>query len=438
MRKDSTTIALCGQPNCGKSTVFNAITGASQHVANYPGVTVEKMSGFYRDGDLKIEVVDLPGTYSLTSYSLEERVTRDFLLEENPSAVVNVVDASNLERNLYLTLQLIEMELPLVMDLNMMDVAERRHILIDSDVLATHLGVPVVETTIKSGRGKKELLSAISRMVRSEGAVRGLKVDYGPLESYLEEVETRLLDEVEHLDYSRRWMTLKLVEGDAEAIKYIHNKLEHPRPFLMFLDQKRALFERNHEELPARHMAYCRYALAAKIGQACVTSEAKPQRPLSDRIDGWVCNRFFGPLLLVGVLYMLYYLSIVQGYNVTNYTWPVLAWIRNTTASLMPDPGFIEIPLARSFALWFVDSINALLNYIPIFFILFGLIAILEDSGYMPRMAFILDRLFSRFGLHGSSTLPMVLGVSTWADARCRLLCPPKGFRMRGPGWPPS
>ncbi len=410
MKTISTLIALTGQPNCGKSTVFNAITGASQHVANYPGVTVEKMSGFCRHEDLKIEVVDLPGTYSLTSYSLEERVTRGFLLEENPPVVVNVVDASNLERNLYLTLQLLEMEMPLVMDLNMMDVAERRHIRIDTDALSKDLGVPVVGTAIKNGKGKKELLTAISGMVHSRGAAPEMRVDYGSLEPLLGEVEARLSEEVEHLDYSKRWMAIKLLEGDAEALKYIHNKMEKSDPFLAFLDGKRSLFERNHEELPARHMAYCRYALAARISKKCVTPRDVYRRPLSDRIDGWVCHRLLGPLILVGVLYMLYYLSIVQGYNLTNYTWPLLAWIRNTTAGLMPDPGFIEIPLIRSFALWFVDSINALLNYIPIFFILFGLIAILEDSGYMPRMAFILDRLFSRYGLHGSSTLPMVLG----------------------------
>ncbi|MCD6295462.1 MAG: ferrous iron transport protein B, partial [Deltaproteobacteria bacterium] len=411
MKRASTLVALAGQPNCGKSTAFNALTGASQHVANYPGVTVEKMIGHYRHDGLKVEVVDLPGTYSLTSYSLEERVTRGFLLEEKPSVVVNVSDAANVKRNLYLSLQLLEMELPLVVELNMMDVAERRGIRIDSEELERRLGVPVVETTIKAGRGKKELLASISRVAQSEDSPGGMHIDYGPMEPFIKEIEIRLSgDALGAMDYPLRWLAVKLMEEDDEALKYIQEKLLKPGPFMEFAEKKREEFESQFEELPARHIAYARYQLAETIGNACVTPKTGNQRPLSDKIDGVVCNRFLGPMILVGVLYLLYYLSIVQGYNLTSYTWPLLAKIRSITAALAPSPGFIEIPLARAFSLWFVDSINALLNYIPIFFILFGLIAILEDSGYMPRMAFILDRLFSRFGLHGSSTLPMILG----------------------------
>lgn len=155
MKRDKVLLALAGQPNTGKSTVFNALTGASQHVANYPGVTVEKMTGFYRYDGVKVEVVDLPGTYSLTSYSPEERVSRDFLLHESPSVVVNVADASNLKRHLYLTFQLLEMQVPLVLNLNMMDVAEGRGLEIDTKELSRQLGVPVVPTAIKTGRGKK-------------------------------------------------------------------------------------------------------------------------------------------------------------------------------------------------------------------------------------------------------------------------------------------
>ncbi|EFK09062.1 ferrous iron transport protein B [delta proteobacterium NaphS2] len=411
MTRDSVLITLAGQPNCGKSTVFNALTGASQHVANYPGVTVEKMAGRYNYDGLKVEVVDLPGTYSLTSYSLEERVTRGFLLAEKPSIVVNVVDAANLTRNLYLTLQLLEMEIPLVVDLNMMDVAHRRGIRIDPEKLARHLGASVVQTAIKTGRGKEALLSAISRAGRSSSAHQTMRIDYGPMEPFIREITARLIsDAPEAADYPVRWLAVKIMEGDAEALKYIRGKLTNPNSFLEFAAKKRQDFESQFEELPTRYMAYRRYAHAESIGKACVVTKTGNRRPMSDKVDQVVCNRFLGPMILVGVLYLLYYLSIVQGYNLTNYTWPLLAKIRNITAALAPSPGFIEIPLLRAFSLWFVDSINALLNYIPIFFILFSLIAILEDSGYMPRMAFILDRLFSKFGLHGSSTLPMVLG----------------------------
>eukprot|EP00828_Plagiopyla_frontata_P011445 TRINITY_DN16330_c0_g2_i1.p1 TRINITY_DN16330_c0_g2~~TRINITY_DN16330_c0_g2_i1.p1 ORF type:complete len:244 (-),score=57.37 TRINITY_DN16330_c0_g2_i1:495-1226(-) len=240
MKRASILIALAGQPNCGKSTVFNALTGASQHVANYPGVTVEKMAGRYTHDGLTVEVVDLPGTYSLTSYSLEERVTRGFLLEEKPSVVINVADAANLTRNLYLTLQLLEMEIPLVVDLNMMDVAERRGIRIDPEELAGRLDSPVVQTAIKTGRGRKELLSAISGVGRSKAVPRVMHIDYGPMEPFIKEIETRLSSDVpEVMDYPLRWLAVKIMEGDDEALKYIQDKLSNPDPFLEFAAKKK-------------------------------------------------------------------------------------------------------------------------------------------------------------------------------------------------------
>jgi len=355
VKEEKVLVALAGQPNSGKSTVFNALTGASQHVANYPGVTVEKKAGTYKHDGTKVEVVDLPGTYSLTSYSLEERVSRNFLLHENPSVVVNVTDASNLKRSLYLTFQLLELEIPVVLDLNMMDVAKRRSIEID-----------------------------VEEKLSGETALDG--------------------------NYPLRWLVLKLMEGDSEAQNLIHRNHSDPDEILEFVEKQRQAFEFEHDEAPEKHIAFRRYHVAETIAKSCIRPKPNSSTPLSDKADRFICNRFLGPVILVGVIYLLYYLSIVQGYNLTNYTWPVLAKLRSLIESIMPNPGFIAEPLIRSFSLWFVDSINALLNYIPIFFILFGLIAILEDSGYMPRMAFILDRLFQRFGLHGQSTLSMVLG----------------------------
>ena len=159
------------------------------------------------------------------------------------------------------------------------------------------------------------------------------------------------------------------------------------------------------------HIANSRYRAADAVVRTCLTLPKGVRRPFSDKIDGIVCHRILGPVIMVGIIWLLYYLAIVQGYNITNYTWPLLAKVRSLTEAVMPQPGFIDIPLIREFALWIVDSVNALLNYIPIFFILFGLIAVLEGQRlHAPRMAFIMDRLFSRFGLHGQSTLPMVLG----------------------------
>lgn len=411
MNSDKTLIALAGQPNCGKSTLFNALTGASQHVANYPGVTVDKMTGWFKNNGDKVEVVDLPGTYSLTSFSLEERVSRDFLLHEKPTTVVNVTDASNLKRSLYLTFQLLEMEMPLILVLNMMDVADNRGFEIDAGKMKKMLGVDVIPTTMKTGRGKKELLDAIAAPHDAKMLGKPLNIDYGDMEPFIREIESRLARESSaSAKYSLRWMAIKLMENDAEVQRLVRELHPDPETFFRFIDEKRAAFEAMHKEAPEMHIAHRRYQAADDIGKACIKTNNEERKTLSDKIDGFVCNRYLGPIILVGVIYLLYYLSIVQGYNLTNYTWPLLAKLRSLVEALAPAPGFIDIPLMRSFSLWFIDSINALLNYIPIFFILFSLIAILEDTGYMPRMAFIMDRLFSRYGLHGQSTLPMVLG----------------------------
>ncbi|MFW6052910.1 MAG: ferrous iron transport protein B [Desulfosalsimonas sp.] len=410
--KEKVVLALAGQPNSGKSTVFNTFTGARQHVANYPGVTVEKKIGWYTHNGVKTEVVDLPGTYSLTSYSPEEQITRDFILRGEPSVVVNVMDASNLKRCLFLTFQLMEMNPPLILNLNMIDLAEKRGITIDTDKLSEKLGIPVIPTNMKTGRGKQELLDTIAAAADRGIKRKAVNIDYGEMEPFLRDIENRISAEFPQLStkYPLRWLAIKLMEGDGEVRKLVLENHPEPRDLIKSIDKWRADFEANHGEMPEIHIATQRYQTAGQIAKSCMESKTVSKLPLSDRIDKLVCHRLLGPVILVGVIWLLYYLSIVQGYNVTNYTWPLLAKLRGLTEALMPAPGFIEIPLIRSFGLWFVDSINALLNYIPIFFILFGLIAILEDSGYMPRMAFIMDRLFSRYGLHGQSTLPMVLG----------------------------
>nr|WP_320192315.1 ferrous iron transport protein B [uncultured Desulfobacter sp.] len=408
---DRLLVALAGQPNCGKSTVFNALTGAKQHVANYPGVTVDKMSGWYKHGDTRVDVVDLPGTYSLTFYSPEERVSRDFILNEKPDVVVNVMDASNIKRCLYLTFQVMEMETPMILDLNMMDVAENRGVTINVDALTRSLGVPVVATSMKQGRGKQELFDAIAGAGSKNLTAAQFKVDYGPMETGIRNICQMIREDTGDLEaYPARWLAVKLMEGDEEIQKLIVEKGAQGRQILDHVKELRDQFEAEYDQDTAFAVAQARYMAADKVTSGCLTLPAEKKQPMSDRIDAVVCHKFMGPVVLVAVIWLLYYLSIVQGYNLTNYTWPLLAKLRGFVADIVPAAGFIDVPLISAFALWLIDSVNALLNYIPIFFILFGLIAIMEDSGYMPRMAFIMDRLFSRYGLHGQSTLPMVLG----------------------------
>jgi ferrous iron transport protein B len=403
-------IALAGQPNCGKSTLFNALTGASQHVANYPGVTVEKKTGTFKSDDQKFRVTDLPGTYSLTSFSLEERVARDFILNDKPQLLVNVVDSMTLKRGLYFTFQVMETGRPVILAVNMMDLAKKNKIEIDHENLASRLGIEVVLTSMKTGEGKQEIIDCVQNLSKAEKLKAPAQLDYQDMEPYLRQIEI-LLSKTSFFEKEipGRWAAVKLMEGDENVENLVSNEKECTQILNKVLELRNK-FEDEYNLKPEMYISKRRFEIADDVIRTSVKRQNNPKKNITDILDSFFCHKILGPVLLVGVIYLLYYLSIVQGYNITNYTWPLLAKIRTFTENIMPAPGFIDEPLIRAFSLWFVDSINALLNYIPIFFILFSLIAVLEDSGYMPRMAFIMDRLLSRFGLHGQSTLPMVLG----------------------------
>ncbi|MFH1914535.1 MAG: ferrous iron transport protein B [Pseudomonadota bacterium] len=406
----SLLVALAGQPNCGKSTVFNMLTGARQHVANYPGVTVEKKTGFFPLGDMRVELVDLPGTYSLTSYSLEERVARDFLLNDNPGVVIDVADASNLKRNLYLTIQLLEMEVPTVVALNMMDVATRRGQSVDIAKLEQLLSVPVVPTVAKKGEGKEAIRIAVEH-AHAEKTVAPFVVDYGPLESRIDEISAMLAgDPTLGAQYPVRWLAVKLLENDHEAEVLLRRVHSAPQSVLDAVVLARAGFLEGEGRDIERHIAYARHAAAGRIAREVVAVEEGRGRSLSDKADQFICHRVLGPVILVLILLALYQVSIVFGGWLAAEVWPLWGGIETFVSDLLPAAGFAEDPLVRSLGEWVVKSMTAILNYLPIFLLLFAFIAAMEDSGYMPRMAFILDRLFRRFGLHGQSTLPMILG----------------------------
>ena len=421
---DGILVALAGQPNCGKSTIFNAITGARQHVANYPGVTVEKKTGRFSVDGIRVELIDLPGTYSLTSYSLEEKVSRDFILKSKPDLIVNVVDASNLKRNLYLTLQLIEMDRPLALALNMMDVARRRGQRLDHFGLSKELGLPVIPTMAKKGDGIAELKAAMARCGNNGHKCqacgtcacgvehqRRYRIDYGLLEKHIENL-IGLLGGFKTLPpVPLRWLAIKVLEGDSEAISLL--KSDAPTESATILnqtDQIRETFAKEAGLAAERHIAFTRHRAANSLADKYLRVAEGGKKNLSDKIDQIVCHKVTGPLILLGVLFLLYQISIVYGGDLAARIWPLWAKGQNYLTVLLPEAGFLEDPLLYSLGLWVMKSIAAILNYLPIFLLLFALIAILEDSGYMPRMAFLLDRLFRRFGLHGQSTLPLILG----------------------------
>ncbi|KLE05828.1 ferrous iron transport protein B [Aliarcobacter butzleri] len=396
---------LAGQPNCGKSTIFNLVSGIEQHIANYPGVTVDKKVGFFKYQDYKIQMVDLPGTYSFSSYSLEERVAKEYIINENPDIIINVVDASNLKRNLYLTFQLLEMGLPVIVVLNMMDVASRREIRIDSQKISSMLNCPVVEASGAKGIGGDEIMKSVVSLYENKTNFEEFKINYEELESFILEIEEQIKDSTSNL--SKRWLAIKALEGDETIIKYLNNEFPTIKDTL---EKQNSLFETRYDKNIVTFLATFRYDSAEIIYQKTVKHENKNQETLTDKADKIVLNRFLALPILFILMFLVYEISIVMGYKLTDYTWPILASFKNLVIDFMPEASFTDVPMITDFAIWMVNSANALLNYIPIFFILFALIAIMEDVGYMPRMAFILDRVFRKFGLHGQSTLPLVLG----------------------------
>lgn len=408
LNKRGLLIAIAGQQNSGKSTLFNVLTGLRQHIANYPGVTVDKKSGFYQFDGQKVEAVDLPGTYALTSYSPEERVARDFLIHEQPDLIVNVINAANLERGLYLTFQLMELGRPMLIVLNMVDVAESLGLTIDADKLEAHLGIPVVTTVASKAQGVSDLKAKISEVAVL--AKTPPTLDYEEWSAAIAKLSQLWSAEVVLSDYPSRWAAIQLLEGDEGIVQAIGRKAEHLKEQLI---KSAADIDREFTEkigcTAADTMSRCRVAAARAAYAAAVKHSNQKHVNLTERIDSLVLNRFLAPFFLVFTIWVIYQLSIVQGYELTAMTWPLLAGMRNFIASVLPAAGFLFDPLVRDIGLWMVDSANTLLNYVPIFFILFGLIAILEDSGYMARIAFIIDRILHRFGLHGQSTLPMIL-----------------------------
>lgn len=413
-------VALAGQPNCGKSTIFNMLTGARQHVANYPGVTVDKKWGSYAADGYRVEVVDLPGTYSLTSYSQEERIARDFILLERPEVVVAVVDAANLERSLYLVFQLRELGVPMVLCLNMMDVAENRGFEIDTQVLASELGMPVVPTVAKKGKGRKELKEAVEAVVSDRGRGMGnWSLPYGPeLESVLEQLAARL-EECDHLteDLPGRWLAVKLMENDLEARRLV---LHHPhygdeisgKALCQYADDLRCEFLETQKKSPEKIIAASRYSLAAQIGDKSILKKQGSAQTLTDKIDAVLLQPALAPIILALILLTFYQVTMVYGTMLANWIFPFFQSAKILVSALFPkSPDLLREGLLQSLVVnGLVGGIVAILYYLPIFLVLFGCIAILEDSGYMARIAFIMDRVLRGFGLHGQSTLPMILG----------------------------
>jgi ferrous iron transport protein B len=404
----SATIALAGNPNSGKTTLFNELTGARQHVGNYPGVTVEKKSGTYIKGDTRITVVDLPGTYSLTAYSPEEVAARDFLLKEKPRVVVNIVDASNLERHLYLTVQFMEMGVPVCLALNMMDVAKTRGIEIRTDRLSELLGVPVVPTVARSGKGKDELMTAAS-MGDAAPKKDPLRLSYGEdLDRALDDMETCVRSSSEISErYDSRWLSLKFLENDRKIIGMVRDTDENLYERLAKIaDLVTVHLKKTLDTSPEAMIADYRYGFISSIMKQGVLSHRFDENRLflSDRIDKVLVNRLAGPLIMAAVLFGLYGFTFNFSEAPVSWLESGIAWIAAAADAHMPDSMLKSLVISG-----IIDGVGGVLGFAPLIMFMFFGISILEDSGYLARVAFMLDRVFRIFGLHGSSVMAFIV-----------------------------
>ena len=402
-------IALAGNPNAGKTTLFNNLTGSRQHVGNYPGVTVEKKEGSYRFNGHKFNIVDLPGTYSLTAYSLEEVVARDFLIQEKPGVVINIVDASNLERNLYLTLQFMELGMPVCIALNMIDMADQRGITIDHEKLSLLLGVPVVPTIARSGKGKEELAHAAVGVLDKEIKKSEKRISYGAdIDTALAEM-SEIIETAQFLThtYPKRWIGLKYLENDEQILALGKGANPEVAERLTAIADKVAAHIKNTlNSYPEAVIADHRYGYIKSILKQDVINYGGDRNRLfiSDKIDRVVVNRFAGPLIMLAVLLGLYHFTFTYSEVPVGWMEGLFGWMGRMVETHMPEGQLKSLIISGV-----IDGVGGVLGFVPLIMFMFFGIAILEDSGYLARVAFMLDRVFSVFGLHGSSVMAFIV-----------------------------
>lgn len=399
--KGQIRIALAGNPNCGKTTMFNNITGAKQHVGNYAGVTVEKKEGYTKFDGHELLFIDLPGTYSLTARSLDELVARNVIVNDNPDVIVNVLDASNLERNLYLAAQLVELEKPMVIALNMSDVAEDMGIKYDLKKMAEMTGATIVNTVGRTNIGTKELLAATVSVAASKKAP-GVTINYGDLlESKIAELVAEL-QKIGTVTYPLRWIAIKLLEKDADVIGKVM-RFENTETVI---EKAKAIREeiKDQVDLDVVFQEY-RHRFAVEVYNACLTQAPTQLETRSDRYDKILTHRILGLPIFMVVMWLLFNFvntigAIPQGWIEDGFT-ALQAWV----VTVIPE-GQLQSLISDGI----IAGVGAVLSFIPLILLLFLGISFLEDTGYMARAAFVIDRVMRACGLHGKSFIPLLLG----------------------------
>ena len=399
-------IALAGNPNCGKTTMFNALTGANQYVGNWPGVTVEKKEGKVKSKRAKGEeviVTDLPGIYSLSPYTLEEVVSRDYILQENPDVIIDLVDATNIYRNLYLTTQLVETGVPVVIALNMADLIAKRGMKIDTKRLSMLLGCPIVETSALKQTGLSELIDeAVKTAKKKEISLPG-EIFSKEMENAVEEVKGLLPDSI--TDDKRRWYAVKLLERDNKVVESVKLPASDASAIAALRDK----IEKRHDDDMESIVTDERYKYIQQIVKATV-QKGKEKLTTSDKIDRIVTNRILGIPIFIVIMWAVYYVSVTTvGTWVTDWTNDVfVVAIQDAVGGFLGNIGAGTI-VTDLVVNGIIGGLGAVLGFVPQMAILFLFLSILEDCGYMVRIAFVMDRVFRHFGLSGKSFIPLLI-----------------------------
>ena len=395
-------IALAGNPNCGKTTMFNNLTGANQYVGNWPGVTVEKKEGKLK-GKKDVIITDLPGIYSLSPYTLEEVVSRDYILNEHPDVIVNLVDATNIERNLYLTTQLIETGVPVVIALNMADLLEKREIKIDTERLSMVLGCPIIETSALKGDGLNKLMEEAIRTANTKEVELPADIFSADLEKAIENVKQQLPASI--TEDKKRWYAVKLLENDSK----VSGSMSLGTAARSVVEDARKALESKHDNDMESIVTDERYQFIQKVVKTTV-KKAKGKLTVSDRIDQIVTNRILGIPIFIAVMFIVYYISVsTVGTFVTDWTNDVfVVAIQDAVSGFLKSLGASEMILSLVVD-GIVGGLGAVLGFVPQMAILFLFLSILEDCGYMVRIAFVMDRVFRHFGLSGKSFIPLLI-----------------------------
>ncbi len=403
---NSVTVALAGNPNSGKTTIFNALTGARQHVGNWPGVTVEKKEGTAFYNGRPVHIVDLPGTYSLTALSEDEIVARNYVMGGNPDVVVDVVDSANLERNLYLAVQLMEMGVKVVLALNMIDVANGRGVTIDHERLSQLFGVPIVTTNGKKEEGVNRLLDVAVQEADRPARDRSMsRVTYGgEVEEELVKIKEKLVESgVEDNGVPKRWMAVKLLERDGELEKLIEER-DGKDGVLDQVRKSRSHLEEVFGESPEIAVTDGRYGFIAGAVKETVTVDRIDRVHLSDKIDRVLTHRLVGPAIMLLVLYGIYQFTFTASEPLVKYFEAFFGWLGDLVGGIIPE-GLLRSLVVNGV----IEGVGGVLGFVPLIAFMFFAIAVLEDTGYMARIAFMLDRVLKLFGLHGSAILALMV-----------------------------